>query len=78
MLHALFAESGRPFLLQAGDDCEGGADLRPAAFRQADECGPAVRRVGAPFEVAALLEVIDEVAHRLFGDLRALREGGEA
>src|SRR5690348_10332192 len=52
LLHSLLAESGRPLLLQAGDDCEGGADLRPAAFRQADERGATVRRVGAPFEVA--------------------------
>jgi hypothetical protein len=50
---------------------------QPRSVRQMRGCAP-VGRIGAPLEVAELLEVVDEVAHRLLCDLGALGEVGQA
>ncbi len=44
---------------------------------EADEAGAGIARVGDPFDVAVLLELVDEVAGRGLGDLGGLGELGQ-
>jgi hypothetical protein len=78
LLHASFAEPPRPLLLDRGDDAERLADLGPAPISEEDQAGAPVGRVGATLHIPVLLEVVDEVAHRLLGHLRPLGKLGEA
>jgi len=53
-------------------------NLGPAPLGEEDQAGTPVARIGSTLDVAVLFEVVDQVAHRLFGDLGAFGELGEA
>ena len=67
---------------------ERGLHLRERAHRladgstplvgEADELRPPIVRVGSAHEVAELLEIDDELGHRLLGDARLLGELGQS
>jgi hypothetical protein len=71
--HAPFAQPPRPFLLELGDDPEGGADFVPAAFSEADQDGPAgleefFREWGTrPLDVEAMTQALAPYGVELVG-----------
>src|SRR5918999_940450 len=67
-----------PLRLHFGDRGRGQRDGLGAAVGDPDEAGAGVRRVGDPLHVAGALELVDEKARRLLGDLRLPRQVGQA
>jgi hypothetical protein len=78
LLHALLAQSPSPLPLDPRDDLECLADLGPAPLGQEDQARAPIARIGSTLDVTVRFEVVDQVAHRLLGDLGPLGELGEA
>jgi len=74
---AALAEQVGQALLDVIDGGGAGGDAGVPLLGQCDQFGPPVGRVGAADEVAHSFELVDELAHRLRGHVRALGQVGE-
>ena len=72
--HPFCADPLLPFALDLGDQAARGGDLLATAVGDHDERRAPVGRVRCALDVAAALQGVDEVAHRLVGHLGALGE----
>ena len=74
---ASFAKAVDQLLFDAIDRGDTGGHARLPLLRQDDQFCPPVRRIGASDDVFELLELVDQLAHRLRRHVRAPRQVGE-
>ncbi len=77
LCHPPPTEVGRPLALHLGDDRVGHLLGGQRPRRQAHQPGPPVGRVRHPRDIPGLLELVDQEARGLLGDLRLLGQLGQ-